>query len=183
MNRIMKYLLTTAVLLSFLTFMACDGPVGPEGPAGVDGQPGEIGFVMEWEGIDFTSTNEYSIVLDFNDFNFESLDSDVALAFLLDEQASFDAGTDVWLPLPQLFILGEDLIQYGYDFTKFDASIFLEANFDLNLLDSEFTDGKVVRIVVVPGEFVGGRKAGSKLSYLELEEKLGLPKLKPRTSL
>ena len=182
----MKYLLTTAILISALTFMACEGPVGPEGPPGfdgVDGQPGEIGFVMEWEGIDFTATNEYSVVLDFADFNFTSLESDVALAFLLDESASIDAGTDVWLPLPQLFILGEDLIQYGYDFTRFDASLFLEANFPLDLLSADFTDSNVVRVVVVPGEFVSGRKATSELSYAELEEKLGLPQLKRRTTL
>ena len=181
----MKYLLTTAILISAFTFMACEGPVGPQGPPGfdgVDGQPGEIGFVMEWEGIDFTATNEYSVVLDFEDFNFTSLESDVALAFLLDQNASVEAGTDVWLPLPQLFILGEDLIQYGYDFTRFDVSLFLEANFPLDLLDADFTDSKVVRVVVVPGEFVGGRKAASELTYAELEEQLGLPQLKRRTA-
>ncbi len=175
------------IIISFFFIgLSCEGPTGPvgpqgpPGPAGVDGQPGEIGFVMEWDGVDFTATNDYAPLLDFNDFNFTALESDVSLAFLLDNDATLESGQDVWIPLPQLYILGEDLIQYSYDFTKFDISIFLEANFSLDLLNAEFTDSKVVRVVVVPGEFVAGRKSGSEISYRELEEKLELPQLKKR---
>ncbi|MEM6523138.1 MAG: collagen-like protein [Bacteroidota bacterium] len=181
----MKYLVTTAILISTLTFTACDGPVGPQGPPGidgVDGQPGEIGFVMEFEGIDLTASNEFSSTIFYNDFfNFEGLESDVALAYLLDG-VDTNTGEEVWLPLPQLFILGQDLIQYNYDFTASSIRIFLEANFDLNLIDPGFTDNNVMRVVIVPGDFVGGRKTNEVISYEELEEKLGLPELKRRSS-
>ena len=178
----MKYLLTIVTLISALTFMACDGPVGPQGPAGfdgVDGADGLVGFVMEWENVDFTASNDYAALLDFNDFDFAALESDVVLVYLLWD-VDENTGDEIWRQLQQTLIIPEGILQYNYDFTRFDTNVFLDADFDLGILGALDTDDWVVRVVVVPGEFVSGRKAHTSISYQELEEKLELPQLANR---
>ena len=180
----MKYLSTTAILVSTLIFTACDDSVGPQGPPGfdgVDGEDGLIGFVMEWENVDFSASNDFSALLEFNEFGFEALESDVALVYLLWD-VDESTGDEIWRQLQQTLIIPEGILQYNYDFTRFDTSVFMDADFDLGVLGSLDTDDWVVRVVLVPGEFVGGRKAASEISYQELEEQLGLPQLKRRSS-
>ena len=187
MNWLMKYLITLAVLLSALTFMACEGDRGPAGPPGldgldgVDGDDGLVGFVMEWEGVDFTASSQYKALLELSTFDFQALESDVALVYFLwavDE----NTGDEIWRQIPQTLIIPEGILQYNYDFTRFDVELFMDADFDLGILGANDTDDWIVRVVVVPGEFVGGRKATSEISYKELEEKLELPQLKRRST-
>ncbi|MEM9856100.1 MAG: hypothetical protein AAF843_02015 [Bacteroidota bacterium] len=176
----MKQVLITAIIISAFTFSACDGPVGPQGPPGLDGadgQPGEIGFVMQWEGKDFTSSNDYQIFLDFGEFEFTALDSDVALVYLLWD-VDENSGDQIWRQLQQTLIVEEGILQYNFDFTRFDANIFMDADFDLGILGERDTDNWTIRVVVVPSDFVGGRKSHSEVSYQELEARLGLPDLK-----
>ena len=177
----MNYGTVLLYLISLLILAACEGPtgpVGPVGPVGPDGEPGEIGFVMEWKDVDFTASEDpdedYKVLLDFNDFEFEGLDSDISLVYFLWE---VDPTTDleVWRPLPQTLIVKEGLLQYNYDFTKFDVKLSMDADFDLNSLGANDTDDWIVRVVVVPGEFVGGRKAASIIDCHVLAERLGLP--------
>lgn len=186
----MKYLFTIAVLVSCFTFMACEGPTGPvgpqglpgpQGPRGVSGSAGDLGFVMEWEGVDFTASNDYAAFLDFADFGFAGEVSDVALVYLLWEVDEV-TGNEIWRQLQQTLIIPEGILQYNFDFTPFDVNLFMDADFDLGILGAQDTDDWVVRVVVVPGDFVGGRKAGAEISYQELEEKLGLPQIDKRSS-
>lgn len=183
----MKTILSTLCLGMLLTFGACtingsDGPIGPQGPQGpqgVSGEPGESGFVMEWNEIDFTGSNDYSVVLAFSDFDFKALESDVAIVFLKWGEDEVDGETvEIWRQIPQTLLTDKGILQYNYDFTIFDARLFMDANFDLNTLTADDTDNWIARVVVVPGDFLnaGGRKATS-YTYEELEEKLGLPKL------
>ncbi len=184
MDTIMKYLTTIGCLVSFLTFMACEGPTGPAGPPGldgVDGARGGTGFVMEWEDVDFTAGNDYTALLDFSDFAFQGDTSDISLVYFLWE-VDTETGLEVWRPLPQTLIIPEGLLQYNYDFTLADVKLFMDADFDLNILGANDTDDWIVRVVVLPGTFVGGRKAASELSYEELAERLGLPELKRRST-
>ncbi|MCJ7757628.1 MAG: collagen-like protein, partial [Gillisia sp.] len=63
----------TLLLISVFALTSCsnDGPVGPQGPQGpqgLEGLPGAdglIGTVIDLQG-NFTSANDYSLVLDFN---------------------------------------------------------------------------------------------------------------------
>ena len=188
-------MLLSLVLFSILA--ACEGPTGPPGPPGfdgidgidgvngVDGKPGEIGFVMEWENVDLTASEnpdeDYKVILPFSDFDFEGLESDVSLVYFLWEIDSA-TGLEVWRPLPQTLIVEEGLLQYNYDFTMFDVKLAMDADFNLDALGAKDTDDWIVRVVVVPGEFVGGRKAAPGWSYYELAEKLGLPELERRST-
>ncbi|TRX58779.1 hypothetical protein FNH22_12950 [Fulvivirga sp. M361] len=170
----MNYLTILPGLLLIITFSACEGPEGIPGPRGPQGAAGgDIGFVMEWVNVDFTASNEYRDRLAFSDFEFEALESDVVLVFFRWSPPS--AEDEIWRPLPQTLIVEEGLLQYNYDFTLFDVEVFMDADFNLNTLPADDTDDWVVRVVVVPGEFVGGRKAARTWTYEELVDKFDLP--------
>ena len=44
-------------------------------------------------------------------------------------------------------------MDYNFDFTRYDVSIFLDANFPLVDLSSAWTQNQTFRIVIVPGYF------------------------------
>jgi hypothetical protein len=182
---VMKTLITILGLGLILSLNSCFiGDEGPRGPQGIQGQtgdqgePGAEGFVFEYENVSFTGP-EYEIVLDFNgDFNFEGLDSDVALVYFLWDTEVINGETlEIWRALPQSIITPSGLLQYNYDFTKYDVSLFLDAEFPLDDLTAADTDDWIVRIVVVPGKFwnSGGRKAMP--SYEEVKAEFNLTDL------
>jgi len=161
----------TLVLGAFLTlfFMACEGPPGPpgfdgfdgrDGIDGIDGQDGIniLGKVVDIEG-DFTSSNEYSIFFEFPQ-TIEVFETDVVLVYILWDQAEDSNGdpVDIWRLLPQTRILDQGLLQYNYDHTFLDVSIFLESDFDLGTLPSGDTDNQVFRIAVLPAETLSSSK-------------------------
>ena len=129
-----------------------DGPVGPQGPEGPAGQNGEEAFTFEFE-IDFEAP-DYQVFLPFPG-DFQMLESDVALVYLLWGQEEVDEETlDIWRALPQTIITEEGFLQYNFDFTVTDVSLFLDSNYDLSTLGPDFLDDWVVRVVVVPAQFV-----------------------------
>lgn len=153
------------------------GPVGPAGPQGNDGPQGESGYVFEFEQVDFTSP-AYEVFLSFPD-NFETLSSDVALVYMLWDVAVVDGvDTEVWRQIPQTILTNDGLLQYNFDFSMVDVRLFMDAEFDMNLLGAIDTDDWVVRVVIVPGNFWNSSRINkSDLNYNDVKEMLGLPEL------
>lgn len=151
------------------------GPQGPQGPEGPEGAPGESGYVFEWEDINFTAP-DYEVFLAYPD-DFEPLDSDVAIVYLLWGVETIDGeDVEIWRQLPQNILTENGILQYNFDFTKYDVRLFLDAEFSLDELTAIDTDQWVARVVVVPGDFWNtGRIDFS--DYHEVQEILGLPEL------
>lgn len=149
------------IVLAILA-IGCEGPEGPPGPPGFDGLDGLdgqdginiLGQVLEIEG-SFSPENEYSIFFEFPQ-TVEVFESDVVLVYILWEQVDDPDGgdpIDVWRLLPQTRILDQGLLQYNYDHTFLDVSVFLESDFDLGTLLPGDTDNQIFRIAIVPAEF------------------------------
>ncbi|NAS30232.1 collagen-like protein [Flavobacteriaceae bacterium R38] len=130
------------VILS-LFVLSCDGEDG------IDGQDGALAQVFEVQ-IDFNQANNFSEIVTFPN-SIEVFESDAILVFLL--EGVDENGNDIFTPLPQNFFVNQGLLQYSFNNTLFDVSIFLDANFDLGTLSADFTDNQDFRIVVVPAEF------------------------------
>ena len=172
------------IVIGLLTFgcseegpMGPAGPQGPEGPEGPEGPAGESAFLFEFEDINFTSP-EYEVYLTYpNDF--EGLDSDVALVYFLWDIATVDGvDLEVWRPLPQTVIDQRGNLVYNYDFTKNDVRLFLQATFNLDLLQAIDTDNWIASVVIVPGNFwSSARMQDGIMDYHELMEALNLPDL------
>ncbi len=137
-------------IVSLFIFSCGEGPIGPPGRDGIDGLNGEESFVFEYE-FNFTAP-EYSVLLELPN-TFTMLESDVMLVYLLWEVTN--DGVEIWRALPQTLYLQEGILEYNYDFTMFDASIFLDGTINLDLLGADFTDNWIARVVVVPGQFSG----------------------------
>ena len=153
------------------------GPEGPQGEQGPQGPKGESGFVFEYEQVDFTAPN-YEAFLQFPD-DFEALNSDVALVYLLWDVVEVDGvNTEVWRQVPQTLLTEEGILQYNFDFTMVDIRLFMDANFSLDLLGASDTDDWIVRVVIVPGDFWNSSRLSTKeIPYEDLKDMLGLPDL------
>ncbi|MET1260447.1 collagen-like protein [Flagellimonas sp. DF-77] len=170
----MKRIFTLLTLVASMFFISCEGPAGPpgfdglDGLNGLDGQDGVniLGTVLEIEGT-FTTDNDYSIFFEFPT-TVEVFESDVVLVYILFDQVDDPDGgdpIDVWRLLPQTRILDQGLLQYNFDHTFFDVSIFLESDFDLGTLLPGDTDNQVFRIAILPAEF--GTDSGIDTSNLD----------------
>ncbi|MEO9853420.1 MAG: hypothetical protein ABJH72_23260 [Reichenbachiella sp.] len=162
--------LKSLLLVIGIIFTSCIGPQGLEGLPGrdgldgIDGTNGEESFVFEYE-FSFTAT-DYSVLLNLPT-DFTMLDSDVILVYLLWE---IKDDIEIWRALPQTLYFEDGLLHYNYDFTKFDANIFLDGTVNLDGLGAAYTDNWVARIVVVPGQFASGRTAIDLLDYNQVRE-------------
>ncbi|MCA6078286.1 collagen-like triple helix repeat-containing protein [Fulvivirga sedimenti] len=158
-------------LLVIVTIVACEGPEGPIGPRGPQGAPGEDGvniesFVFEYE-VDFRPEDDYTVFLSYLD-DFVALPSDVTMVYFLWGQTEIDGElVDIWRALPQTVFTDNGLIQYNYDFTRYDVSLFLNTDFDPDLLQPIDTDDWIVRVVVIPGQFV---TAGGKMAAIDFND-------------
>jgi hypothetical protein len=147
--------------LAIVFLASCEGPAGPPGPPGFDGRDGLdgldginiLGTVLEIEGT-FDAANNYSLFYEFPS-TVEVFESDLVFVYILWEQTEDGNGdpVDIWRLLPQTRILNQGLLQYNYDHTFFDVSIFLESDFDLSTLAPGDTDNQVFRIAIVPAEY------------------------------
>lgn len=174
----MKNLLNSILAISIIFLGSCTfngqdgapGPQGPQGPPGQDGQDGADGqeaFVFEYSELTFSASNEYSLLLEFPD-DFQMLESDVALVYFLYDYFE-DEDLDLWRALPQTEFTDFGTLIYNFDFTLFDVNLFMDANFDLNLLGARYTDNWIARVVVVPGQFTNGRTADP-IDYKDYKE-------------
>lgn len=151
MKRLQLLLILAALGLSSCYFGdAPRGPRGYDGRDGIDGVDGEESYVFEYE-FNLTAP-DYSVLLNLpNDFTM--LDSDVALVYLLWEVT--EDGVEIWRALPQTLYFEDGILEYNYDFTKYDASVFLDGTVNLDGLGAAWTDNWIARVVVVPAQFAG----------------------------
>ena len=159
----MKKVSFLLVMLTSVFFMSCEGPQGPPGFDGLDGLDGQdginiLGTVLEIEGT-FSFDNDYTLFYEFPT-TVEVFESDIVLVYILWEQVEDNTGelVDVWRLLPQTRLLNQGILQYNYDHTFFDVSVFLESDFDLGTLGPADTDNQVFRIAIVPAEFGQGSR-------------------------
>ena len=151
-------------LATALIALSCEGPAGPPGPPGFDGQDGLDGVNILGQVYDitrdFTPGNNYTVFSVFSEDapSVEVFETDVVLVYILWEQVDDSGGgapIDVWRLLPQTRLLDQGILQYNYDHTFLDVSIFLESDFDLATLFPGDTDNQTFRIAILPADGVG----------------------------
>ena len=172
MKRIQQFILAFLVisLASCTTeVVGPEGPQGPEGPAGVNAGSA---ILFEYSNVDFVGP-DYEVFLDYPD-DFEGFDSDVTLVYLLWEVDN-DSGLEIWRQLPQTILTADGILNYNFDFTTIDVHLFLSLDFDPASLLPKDTDDWIVRTVIIPGNFWGGRSSVDHSDYYAVKEAYGLP--------
>ena len=95
--------------------------------------------------------------------------SDVVLIYRL--SGTIDSNTPVWQLIPRTIYLanGREL-DYDFDFSQEDFTIFARGNYDLSLTP-QYLNNQTFRIVIVPGSF---SKSINKNNYLEVISALNI---------
>ena len=155
---IMKKLFTPLALFFTIFITSCTGPAGPPGYD-------NLGKVFETT-INFNQGNGYARLVTFPS-DIVVYESDVVMVYMLEEVV--DGDIDVWSQLPQTYFLNQGTLLYTFDHTFLDVNIFLDANFNLNTLGSNYTDNQVFRIAILPAEY-----GTSNLSMNELMNNLNI---------
>ncbi|MEZ4817734.1 MAG: hypothetical protein R2776_07170 [Flavobacteriaceae bacterium] len=136
------FFLPLVSLIFFLT--SCEGPQGPPGQDGIN----ILGQVFE-RTIDLNASNGFQQVVTIPT-SIEVYESDAILVYLW--EGTYD-GADIWTPLPTTYFPDEGTLLYTFNHTYFDVKFFLDGNFDLTQLGSEWTNDLTFRIAIVPAEF------------------------------
>lgn len=165
------------LILAFLviSFASCTteviGPQGPDGPEGPAGSDAENAILFEYSNVDFVGP-DYEVFLDYPD-DFVGYDSDVTLVYLLWEVTN--DGLEIWRQMPQTILTADGILNYNFDFSTVDVHLFLSMNFDPAKLLPDDTDDWIVRVVIIPGNFWGGRTSVDHSDYYAVKEAYGLP--------
>jgi hypothetical protein len=106
----------------------------------------------------FSQANNFSRLVTINPPIYSS---DMILVYHLYDVVN---GADVWRLMPQTYFFpngGE--LDYNFDFTRYDVSLFMDANFDMNTLTPAWTQNQTFRIVIIPGYLSG--KSSKKVDF------------------
>jgi len=136
----MKKITLILAFIGMITLQSCT--VNEDTGNGIDNDT--IGEVFEYTNVNFLP-NSYTVVLNFPHTIYSS---DMVLVYRLSDVFQ---GEDVWKLLPETYYFNDGTLDYRYDFnfTRFDAEVYLEG-FDLAGLSPAVRLNQVLRVVVIP---------------------------------
>jgi len=94
-----------------------------------------------------TATDGYTI---YRALNPKIFASDVVLIYRM--RGTIDANTPIWQLIPRTLFLPQGELDYDFDFSKEDFTIYAGGNYDLSTTPS-YLNNQTFRIVIVPGSF------------------------------
>ena len=140
----MKRIFLLLAVVGTAILSSCEGDQGPQGPAGTNVES----EVFELRNVDFTFDNAEGYIIR------DVLDPQILLAdnILIYRMAgTIDSNTPIWQLIPRtLFLQDGNEVDYDYDFSRIDFTIYAGGTFDL-ALTPEFIDNQTFRIVIIPG--------------------------------
>lgn len=146
----MKKIFLLLAAVAGMTFSSCEGDQGPIGPQGAPGvSDGDtIAETFELQNVNFTLVDgEYMIRQNLNPVIF---DSDVILIYRL--AGTINSSTPIWQPIPRTLYLTQGELDYDYDFSKQDFTIYAGGNYNI-ATTPQFLNNQTFRIVIVPSDF------------------------------
>lgn len=126
-----------------ITLQSCT--VNEDNVNGIDNDT--ISEVFEYTNVNFLP-NSYTVVLNFPHTIYSS---DMVLVYRLSDVFQ---GEDVWKLLPENYYFNDGTLdfRYDYNFTRYDAEVYMEG-YDLAGLSSAVRLNQVLRVVVIPAAF------------------------------
>ena len=150
----MKKIITLLAIVGMFSLQGCTGPEGIPGPAGQDGLLSEV-FELKNINFGYTSTDGYTI---YQKFTPAIYPSDVVLIYRL--SGTIDSATPIWQLIPRTLFFDQGELDYDYDFSKEDFTIYAGGNYDLALTPI-YLNNQTFRIVIVPGAFSANLKTSN----------------------
>ncbi len=106
-----------------------------------------ISEVFELRNVDFAYSGANGFTI-YRTLNPQINASDVILIYRL--SGTIDSSTPIWQQIPRTLYLDEGELDYDFDFSKEDFTIYAGGTYDLTLTPS-YISNETFRIVIVPG--------------------------------
>ncbi len=143
----MKKVIALLAVIGMFSLQGCSGPEGVPGPAGQDGLLSEV-FELKNINFGYNATDGYTIYQKLTPAIYAS---DVVLIYRL--SGTINSNTPIWQLIPRtLFLSQGNELDYDFDFSKEDFTIFAKGNYDL-ATTPQYLNNQTFRIVIVPGSF------------------------------
>lgn len=142
----MKKLITLLAVVGMFSFQGCTGPEGLPGQPGQDGLIAEV-FELKNINFDYNPTDGYNI---YQKLTPKIYASDVVLIYRL--SGTINSNTPIWQLIPRTLFLPEGELDYDFDFSMEDFTIYAGGNYNLSLTP-QYLNNQTFRIVIVPGSF------------------------------
>jgi len=148
----MKKIILLFAVLGMIMVSSCEGPPGPPGMPGqdgLDGQDGLIGEVFELKNVnfDYNAIDGYNIYRTLNPVIY---DSDIILIYRM--SGLINSNIPVWQLIPRTLFLPEGELDYDFDFSREDFTMYAGGTYNLGTTPQYITN-QTFRIVIVPGSF------------------------------
>ena len=151
----MKKIITLLAIVGMFSLQGCTGPEGIPGPAGQDGLLSEV-FELKNVNFEYDSTEGYTI---YKTLTPSIYASDVILIYRL--SGTINSTTPIWQLIPRTLFLDQgNELDYDFDFSKEDFTIYAGGNYDLALTPI-YLNNQTFRIVIVPGAFSANLKTSN----------------------
>lgn len=139
---VMKKLFLLFAAVGVMSFTGCEGP---EGPAGTNIEA----EVFELRNVSFSLDNndQYTIYRILDPVIY---DSDNIVVYRM--SGLIDSNTPIWQPIPRTLFLNEGELDYDYDFSLEDFTIYAGGTYNL-AITPQYINNQTFRIVILPGYF------------------------------
>lgn len=139
----MKRILLLLAIIGLTSLASCTGDQGPQGPAGPESE------VFELRNVNFqlNQNNEYTISQNLNPV---IRDSDNILIYRM--SGTINPQTPIWQLIPRTLFLNEGELDYDFDFSAIDFTIYAGGTYNL-ALTPQFIQNQTFRLVIIPGYF------------------------------
>ena len=117
-----------------------------------------ISEVYELRNINLNSVNNSSYFY-YEEFNPNIVASDVVLIYRL--SGTINPTTPIWQQIPRTLYLDQGELDYDFDFSKVDFTIYAKATYNLSLTP-EYVNNETFRLVIIPG-YASNKMAPSKI--------------------
>jgi hypothetical protein len=137
----MKRIITLFAIVGMIAFSGCTTTD--------DLDSDTIAEVFELKNInfDYNGIDGYTI---YRTLNPQIFPSDVILIYRL--TGTIDASTPIWQQIPRTLYTSQGELDYDFDFSKEDFTIYAGGNYNL-ALTPQFLNNQTFRIVIVPASF------------------------------
>jgi hypothetical protein len=125
-----------------------------------------ISEVFELKNVDMIFNNSTGGYFIYRELNPQIFPSDVILIYRMSDL--INSTTPVWQLIPRtLYLNGGDELDYDFDFSRLDFTIYASGNYDL-FNTPEYIFNQTYRIVIVPGFF--SPRSSSTIDYNNYDE-------------
>ncbi len=153
----MKKAFVYLTVLFSVIFTSCIGPQGMPGDTGYSAES-EV-FELRNVNFDYNAIDGYTI---YRSLNPNIYASDNILIYRM--SSTINAQTPIWQSIPRTLFLGNnEELDYDFDFSKQDFTIYAGGNFNLSTMPVYLTN-QTFRIVIIPGYF-SNKSAQKKVDF------------------